>query len=215
MRAARDYEIRGQRLRRAVAHLASVDPDLARAVAQVGPPPPRSRPPGFPALLQIIVSQQLSVASARAIWGRLVQAADPLTAPSLLALDEAALRAIGFSRQKVDYARGLALAVAEGRLDVDALDRLPDEVVIEQLVRLKGMGRWSAEIYLLFSLGRPDVLPADDLALLVAAGSLKGLAERPTARALRALAEPWRPWRSVACRLLWHYYHHLVGRAGI
>jgi DNA-3-methyladenine glycosylase II len=208
-------EIKGKRLESALAHLDSADRDLARILAEVGPPPPRSRPPGFSALLQIIMNQQLSVASARAIWARLSAAANPLTPAAILRLELEALRALGLSRQKAVYVRDLAAAVEEGRLDVDALARLPDEAVIAALTRVRGLGRWSGEVYLLFSLGRPDVLPADDLALLVAAQRLKGLPARPRPAELRAMAEPWRPWRSVACRLLWHYYHHLVGRAGI
>jgi DNA-3-methyladenine glycosylase II len=199
-------EINGKRLAQALAHLAEADADLARAIELVGAPPSRARPPGFGTLLQIIVGQQLSTASAEAIWRRLVAAIEPLTPEGFLALDDEGLRAIGFSRAKVLYGRGLAQMVAEGRLDLEALAQQPDEAVIKALGEIRGFGRWSAEVYLLFCLARPDVLPADDLALLVAAQRVKGLAERPTPKQFRALAEPWRPWRSVAARLLWHYY---------
>jgi DNA-3-methyladenine glycosylase II len=199
-------EINGKRLAQALAHLAAVDADLAHAIELVGAPPSRARPPGFGTLLQIIIGQQLSTASAEAIWRRLVAAVEPLTPEGFLALDDDGLRAIGFSRAKVLYGRGLAQMVAEGRLDLAALADQPDEEVIKALVEIRGFGRWSAEIYLLFCLARPDVLPADDLALLVAAQRIKGLRERPTAKEFRTLAEPWRPWRSVAARLLWHFY---------
>ncbi len=199
-------EIKGKRLRAALDHLTAADPDLARAVSGVGPLPSRARAPGFASLLNIILAQQVSTASARAIWARLQAAADPLTPESFLALDEATLRAVGFSRQKMVYGRALAEEIAENRLDLEALAGLDDEAAIAALVRVKGIGRWTAEIYLLFCLNRPDVLPADDLALLLATQRLKRLPVRPTAAQLRAMAEPWRPWRSVAARLLWQVY---------
>lgn len=199
-------EIAGRRLTRALDALSAVDADLARARAAVGVPPPRGRPPGFAALLDIIIAQQVSVASARAIRGRLNLAADPLTPDSFLALDDAALRAVGFSRQKTAYGRGLAEMLADGRLDLDAVAAMDDEAAIAAITAVKGLGRWSAEVYLLFCLHRPDVMPADDLALLVAVERLKRLPARPSAKALRAMADSWRPWRSVAARLLWHYY---------
>jgi DNA-3-methyladenine glycosylase II len=199
-------EIAGRRLVRALDALAAADGDLARARDLVGLPPPRGRPAGFGALLDIIIAQQVSVASARAIRTRLLAAADPLTPESFRALDDAALRAVGFSRQKTAYGRGLAEMLLDGRLDLDAVARMEDEAAIAAITEVKGLGRWSAEVYLLFCLHRPDVMPADDLALLVAVQRLKGLPARPTAKALRAMAESWRPWRSVAARLLWHYY---------
>lgn len=199
-------EIAGKRLIRALDALAAADADLARARDLVGLPPPRGRPAGFAALLDIIIAQQVSVASARAIRGRLTLAADPLTPETFRALDDAALRAVGFSRQKTAYGRGLAEMLTDGRLDLDAVARMDDESAIAVITAVKGLGRWSAEVYLLFCLHRPDVMPADDLALLVAAQRIKGLEERPSAKALRVMAESWRPWRSVAARLLWHYY---------
>ncbi len=199
-------EILGRKLARALDALAAADPDLGRARGLVGAPPSRGRPPGFAALLDIIIAQQVSVASARAIRARLAAAAAPLTPPAFLALDDAALRTVGFSRQKVAYGRGLARMIDAGTLDLDALARMDDEAAIAAITEVKGLGRWSAEVYLLFCLHRPDVMPADDLALLVAAQRLKGLEARPSPRALRDMAEAWRPWRSVAARLLWHYY---------
>lgn len=168
--------------------------------------PAAARPPGFGALLDIIIAQQVSTASARAIRERLVAAAAPLSPETILAMDDSALRGAGLSRPKVLHVRGIAAALASGALDLDALARRPDEEAIAELVKLKGIGRWSAEVYLLFCLQRPDVLPAEDLALLVAAQRLKRLEQRPTPAELRRMAEPWRPWRSIASRLLWHWY---------
>src|SRR6266478_4962355 len=199
--------IEGRRLKRALDALAAADEDLARAFAAVGPPPPRHRPAGFASLLDIILAQQVSTASARAIAARLAEALDGAIEPEgLLGLDDAALAAIGFSRAKMRYGRGLAHAVATGRLDLAVLAELDDEAAIAALVGLDGIGRWSAEIYLLSSLHRADVMPADDLALLIGYQRLTGAAVRPRASALRLRAESWRPWRSVAARLLWHYY---------
>ena len=186
--------------------LGRMDSDVARVLEETGPPELRSREPGFEALLGAIVSQQISKAAARTVWDRLVAAADPLGPETILALDEDALRAAGLSRQKANYARGLAEAVVTGTIDLGGLAYLPDETIIEQLVALKGIGRWSAEIYLLFALGRPDAFPADDLALMIGAQRMKRLEERPNRTALTEIAEAWRPWRGPAALLLWHYY---------
>ena len=194
----------------ALAELARRDRDIARAWAAVGDPPPRRRPKGFPALVGSIVAQQVSAASARAIWTRL-QAAGPLTAERFLALGDAELRAIGFSRQKILYTRGIAEAIRSGELNFRRLHRLADESAIEELVRLKGIGRWTAEIYLLFGLQRLDIWPADDLGLQVGVQRLKRLERRPDRSAMVEIAEPWRPWRGAAARFLWHYYH-VTGR---
>ncbi len=132
--------------------------------------------------------------------------ADRITPEALLALDDDALRQCGFSRQKMAYARGLAEDVASGRLDIEAVHRMPDDEALELLVRIKGIGRWSAEIYLLLVLGRPDVWPVDDLAVAVGLQWLLGRDERPPRDELVALGEPWRPYRSTAARLVWHYY---------
>jgi DNA-3-methyladenine glycosylase II len=205
-------EISGKRLHKALDHLAARDADLARAIGLVGTPPPRRRPPGFASLLWIIVGQQVSTASANAIWRRLCKAGEAPTAEGFLLLSDVQLKAAGFSRAKMVYGRDLAAAILAGRLDLAALARMSDDEAVDSLTVVRGLGRWSAEIYLLSCLYRPDVLPADDLALLTAAQRVKGLAARPTASALRAMAEPWRPWRSVAARLLWHYYRE-VGNA--
>jgi DNA-3-methyladenine glycosylase II len=195
------------RLRMMLDALAAADADLAHALAQVGYPAPRQRDPGFATLLRIILAQQVSTASAAAIWRKLEAALDGEVRPErLLALDDAALRAAGFSAPKAAYARGLCRAITEGTLDPAALALLEEEAAIEALVRLRGFGRWSAEIYLLFALGRADMFPADDLAIQIAYQRLRRLDERPTAKALRAMSEPWRPYRGAAAVFLWHYY---------
>ncbi|MCC6165827.1 MAG: DNA-3-methyladenine glycosylase 2 family protein [Caldilineaceae bacterium] len=186
--------------------LAQRDSELAGLLQRLGPPPLWARPPGFGTLLHIILEQQVSLASARAAYDRLQAAADPLTPARLLELDDATLRAVGFSRQKSAYARHLAEAVLTGTLDLAALPTLDDDAVRGQLQAVKGIGPWTAEIYLLMALGRADAWPVGDLALAVAAQEVKGLERRPDAAALHALAEGWRPWRAVAARLLWHHY---------
>jgi len=195
-------------LRPALEALAERDADFARAYRTCGLPPERRRAPGFAGLLTIMTAQQVSAQAARAIVGRLLAAADPLTPETFLALDEAALKGIGFSRQKVRYGRGLAEDLCAGRIDLDAAARLDDEAAIEHLVQVKGVGRWTAEVYLLFALRRPDVWPVDDLAVCAGAQRLKRLAERPSRDRMLEIGAPWRPHRSAAARFLWHYYHH-------
>jgi DNA-3-methyladenine glycosylase II len=158
-------------------------------------------------LLRIMVAQQLSTRSAAAIWARVEEACLPLvTAERFLALGDEAFRAIGFSRQKMAYGRSLAAAVASGALELEALAAVPEEEAIAAISALRGFGRWSAEIYLLFALGRADVFPADDLGLQIGMQRLKGLAARPNRKALDQLAEAWRPWRGCGAIFLWHYY---------
>lgn len=200
--------VAGRRLRVALDHLAAVDRDFAAALAMVGPPPPRGMEDGFVGLLHLLVDQQISVHAARRIWERLTERLPLLTPRRFLKLSEPELRRIGFSRQKVRYSRNLAKAMIAGRFDPATLPGLADDEAIAALTALDGIGLWTAEVYLLFALGRPDVMPAGDLALLVAAGRLKSLPARPTPKELRVIAEGWRPWRSVAARFLWHYYRH-------
>ncbi|MGH6944237.1 MAG: DNA-3-methyladenine glycosylase family protein, partial [Geminicoccaceae bacterium] len=191
----------------AIDHLARLDPDVARALERIGYPEPRQRVAGFSTLLRIMTAQQVSTRSAAALWARLEQACGrDVTAEAFLALDEPGLKAIGLSRQKMAYGRGLALAVAGGALDLERLATAPEDEAIAAIVTLHGFGRWSAEIYLLFALGRTDVFPADDLALQVAMQRLKGLAARPTRKAMDVLAEPWRPVRGCGAIFLWHLY---------
>ena len=195
-------------LRPALEALSACDGDIARHYRACGLPPERQRPEGFAGLVQIIAAQQVSAASANAIIGRLEAALRRCTPENFLELDEAALRAIGLSRQKMRYCRALAEDLLAGRIDLDGLGRLDDAAAIEHLVQAKGIGPWSAEIYLLFALGRPDVWPADDLAVQVAVQRVKGLDARPDRAAMVEIAEPWRPHRSAAARFLWHVYRH-------
>jgi DNA-3-methyladenine glycosylase II len=187
--------------------LAQVDADVARALGRVGYPASRQREPGFATLLRIMVAQQLSTKSAAAIWARLEAACAPaVTAERYLALDDGAFKTIGFSRQKMAYGRSLAEAVAGGGLDLEALATVPEEDAIAAILALRGFGRWSAEIYLLFALGRADVFPADDLGLQVGMQRLKRLEARPNRKALDLLVEHWRPLRGCGAIFLWHYY---------
>jgi DNA-3-methyladenine glycosylase II len=194
-------------LQRALAHLGKADRDFARAIAAVGPPPPRARPATFMGLLHVIVAQQVSTHAAKAISARLDAALEAPTPEAFLKLSDADLRAVGFSRQKVIYGRDLAAAFTDGRISIPKLRRQSDEDVIAAITSVKGLGIWSAEVFLLFSLRRPDILPAHDLGLIVATQRMKRLKTRPTPKKLRELAEPWRPYRSYAARMLWHYYH--------
>ena len=186
--------------------LAERDPDLAAIHARLGPPPLWPREPGFPTLIHIILEQQVSLASARAAFDRLLAVASPLTPARFLSLDDPTLKAAGFSRQKTAYGRGLAQAMVDGHLDVDGLAAQSDEAVRSTLVAVKGIGVWTANIYLLMALRRGDAWPSSDLALAVAAQQVKKLDKRPSPHELDVLGEPWRPWRAVAARLLWHHY---------
>ena len=182
------------------------EPRFAALVLAHGLPEPRAAPRGGAGLLRAIVGQQVSIAAARAIWARLEAAlGDPGDPHAILGADPETLRAAGLSRQKIGYAQSLARFLASGALPIDDLPR-DDEAAIALLTRVKGLGRWSAEIYLMFAEGRPDLLPAGDLALRVAAERLFGLGARPGERALRALGEAWAPHRSAASHLLWHAY---------
>jgi DNA-3-methyladenine glycosylase II len=192
------------------AWLSAREPRFAEALAVAGPPPLRRRPDGFAALLGAIVSQQVSVAAADAIWARMA-AAGATDPAALLLMDDAALRACGLSRQKIGYARALA---ASG-IDFEALRAMPTDAVVERLVAVKGIGVWTAEIYAMFSLGRADVFAPGDLALQDAARLLFRLEARPKERALRALAADWSPWRAVAARVLWSYYRVAKQREGV
>jgi len=197
----------GPTLARAVDRLAGVDADIAAALERIGYPIPRLREPGFATLLRIMVAQQVSTRAAAAIWNRLELACAPLvSAERFLALDDAALRAVGLSGRKMEYGRGLAEAVAGRRLDLEALADCAEEEAIAAISALRGFGRWSAEIYLLFALGRTDSFPGDDLAVQVGMQRLKGLPDRPDRRRMDALAEPWRPYRGCGALFLWHYY---------
>jgi DNA-3-methyladenine glycosylase II len=198
--------ITGEALRESLDELARRDPAIAAALAHSGYPPPRVNERGYVTLLRTIVGQQVSIASARAIWGRLEtalgEAEDPV---SVSRTSDEALRAVGLSRQKISYARSLAEEVSSGRLDLDNLPE-DDEAAIAALVRIKGIGRWSAEIYLLFAEGRRDVWPAGDLAVQIAVGRILGLPEKPSEKQLRQLADPWSPHRGPLAIFAWHHY---------
>jgi len=192
------------------AWLCANDPAMARAYAETGALPLRRKADGFAQLLSAIVSQQVSVASARAIWSRL-EAAGLVTPQAVAALSEEELRSHGLSRQKASYAHALAAA----GIDYVALRDAPTAQVIDTLVAVKGIGVWTAEIYAMFSLGRADVFAPGDLALQEGARMLYDLPGRPREAAFRQMAEAWQPWRSVAARMLWAYYHVQKQREGI
>ena len=189
-----------------MACLTAQDADLARVVEQLGPPKLRQRPPGFSTLLKIILGQQVSRSSADATYQRICDAIGPPRPADFLTLDDQELRSIGFSRQKSRYSRELATALAEGRLDLGQLSRSDDDTVRAELTALPGIGNWSAEIYLLFALRRPDAWPASDLGVIVGAQKVKRLPERPSKQEMDAMAEAWRPWRGLATFILWHGY---------
>lgn len=190
--------------------LADMCPRMAEARALVGPLPLRRKPEGFAQLLSAIVSQQVSVASASAIWARM-EAASLTTPDAVMQADDETLRAVGLSRQKMTYSKALAAA----EIDFDSLGEMPSETVIARLVEVPGVGPWTAEIYAMFSLGRADVFAHGDLALQEAARMLYDLPERPKERQMRDMARAWRPWRSVAARILWAYYRLEKQREGI
>lgn len=181
-----------------------------------GPPPPRALEPGFPALLRIIIDQQVSTHAGAAIWRKLEANLEEEVAPEpIIMAGEEVLRASGLSRGKTRYALGLSQAIVNGDLDLEGLELLGDEEAQAELVKIKGIGRWTAEIYLMFSLGRTDMMPSGDLALQVAAQMLMELDERPSVRRLDEIAERWRPYRSTAAIMLWHYYRQTKpGRGG-
>ncbi|MEL6874628.1 MAG: DNA-3-methyladenine glycosylase 2 family protein [Pseudomonadota bacterium] len=190
--------------------VASREPRFAKALANAGYPEPRINPPGYHTLLRTIVGQQVSVASAASVWNKLEQKLGrncPADALVTASFDE--LRACGLSRQKQGYARSLAELILSGELD---LDKLPadDEAAIAMLTSVKGIGRWSAEIYLLFALGREDVWPAGDLAIRVGVGSIMGHENRPTEQEVREISGPWSPHRGSVAIFIWHHYNTMV-----
>ncbi|NOK62182.1 MAG: DNA-3-methyladenine glycosylase 2 family protein [Chloroflexi bacterium AL-W] len=186
--------------------VAARDPDLADILERWGPPPLWDRPPGFPTLVHIILEQQVSLASAQAAFTRLCDAVTPLTPEGFLTLDDQTLKAIGFSRQKTAYGRYLATVLVEGQLDLVVLEHMDDAAVRSELMKLKGIGRWTADMYLLMVLCRPDIWPSGDLALAIAVQEAKGLDRRPSVDELDAMSTMWQPWRAVATRLFWHAY---------
>lgn len=197
-------------IRSAVDALAEREPNFATVLEKHGHPEPRSSPPGATTLLRTIVGQQVSVAAARSMWTKLELAYGcPPALEKLLAATDEELRLAGISRQKAGYIRSLAQLVTSSELDLDGLPS-DDEDAIALLTKIKGIGRWSAEIYLLFAEGRPDIWPAGDLAVQIEIGRLFGLPEKPSEKRIRQLAEPWRPYRGAAAILAWHSYNSSV-----
>ncbi len=190
----------------AVTELSTRDPDLAAVLGRYGPPPLWARPPGFPTLIHIILEQQVSLSSARAAYDRLRAAANPLDPRRFLEFSDEELKIIGFSRQKTGYARNLAGLILSGALDLDALALLPDEEVRAALCSIRGIGPWTADIYLLMVLLRPDAWPHGDRALAVSVQQVKGLQVTPTYDELAVMSQAWRPYRAAAARLFWHDY---------
>jgi DNA-3-methyladenine glycosylase II len=197
--------IKAEQLRESLDRLGERESAFAVAIASAGYPEPRISEPGFITLLRAIIGQQVSIKAAASIWGKLEAAVGGCADPANLAnASDEALRSAGLSRQKASYARSLAEEVISGRLDLHNLPE-DDETAIAELVRVKGIGRWSAEIYLLFAEGRPDVWPAGDLAVQIEIGRILGLERKLTERVTRKLAEPWRPHRGAAAIFAWHH----------
>jgi len=206
-RKGADMGIDRKDLKKSLEALAKIEPAFAAALKRVGVPEPRVGERGYVTLLRAIVGQQVSVKAAAAIWARVETATGGASDPANLAkTSDEALRAAGLSRQKIAYSKSLADEVLSGRLD---FDRLPadDEDAIAHLTAVKGIGRWTAEIYLLFAEGRPDIFPAGDLAVQIEIGNIMGLDGKPTEKAVRALAEPWSPHRGAAAVFAWHHRH--------
>ncbi len=182
------------------------DSDLGAVLAALGPPPLWKRDPGFPTLVQIILEQQVSLSSARAAFNKLLQAVPFLSPEEFLNLDGKILKEIGFSRQKAYYCRQLAESINSGSLNLERLRKMEDDQGRAELIKIKGIGPWTADIYLLMALRRPDIWPSGDLALATAVQRVKGLRERPSTQILETLSLVWKPWRAVAARIFWHHY---------
>lgn len=200
--------VSAEAIRESIDAIAAREPAIARALVRAGYPGPRIRERGYRTLLRTIVGQQVSVAAAASMWRKLeAEVGEEMLAAEILARDFDALRACGLSRQKQGYIRSLCELVVSGDIDFDDLPE-DDEEAIAELVKIKGVGRWSAEIYLLFAEGRRDVWPAGDLAVQAGLGRILGLEKRPSETELRAIAEPWRPHRGPIAIFTWHYYNN-------
>ncbi|MCH6583879.1 MAG: DNA-3-methyladenine glycosylase 2 family protein [Proteobacteria bacterium] len=189
-----------------VTKLCRRDPDLNKIVVTIGPPPMWVRKQGFSTLVYIILEQKVSIVSAKAVYQRLMDVMETPTPQEFLGLSDSELKLIGFSRQKMRYCRLLAESILTGVLDLSALRRMSDDAAHAKLTTMKGIGPWSADVYLLTALRRPDIWPSADIALAAAVQRVKRLRSRPTAEKLEVLGRRWTPWRSVAARLLWHHY---------
>jgi DNA-3-methyladenine glycosylase II len=195
-----------QTLHDGVRHLTELEPSFSEVIRMHGVPPIWLRPQGFATLVLIILEQQVSLQSARAAYDKLAAKLGTVTAAGLLGLTDRQLKKIGFSRQKTGYCRELASRVIDKSLDLEGLERLDTPEVIDTLTSVRGIGQWTARIYSIMALARPDVWPSGDLALRKSFALLNGLAEIPDDRSMEAESEKWRPWQSVAARILWHYY---------
>ena len=189
-----------------ISYLAKADTDLAKVIIDLGAPPLWAREPGFPTLIHIILEQQVSLASAKAAFSKLNESVGGLTPERFLAFTDGELRDIGFSKQKTSYGRELSKAILRGELDLGELSSLDDTSARSELMKIKGIGPWTADIYLLMALLRPDIWPSGDLALAKAAQAIKKLPALPAPEILAEIAVGWKPWRAVAARVLWHYY---------
>lgn len=190
----------------AVNILTKKDADLNQVVKKFGPPPIWERNEGFDTLLRIILEQQVSLHSAKAAYDKLIANANPLTPQKFLQFTDSELKSFGFSHQKTSYGRNLANALLEGALNLTRLQRLEDDAVRSELMKIKGIGIWTADIYLLMVLKRPDVWPTGDIALAISMQKIKNLDTRPKHEEMEIISNNWKPWRAVAARLLWHYY---------
>lgn len=188
--------------------IAAADPHINKALQQYGYPKPRLRTQGFATFLETIVSQQISTKAAASIWQRVQALLPEMNAEQLLALPNGALRNAGMSSRKVEYAQGLAQAIVTGDFNPDTLNKMNDEDAITSITQLRGFGRWSAEIYLMFSLKRKDIFPADDLILLSSLQKIKRKRNKLTPKKARDLIQHWSPWRSAGSLFLWHYHHN-------
>ena len=186
--------------------LTKSDRDLAEVVELYGYPPTWYREPGFATLIRIILEQQVSYASAKAAYHRLQSALEKITPESFLTLDDAQLKAVGFSRQKTKYGRELAQALLDRTLDLVALEQSDDDLIRRELTKIKGIGDWTVDIYLMMALQRQDVFPSKDLAVAIAVKEIKHLPQRLKAEELESLAQAWQPYRAIATKILWHYY---------
>ena len=182
------------------------DRDLAEIIDTFGHPPSWNREPGFATLIRIILEQQVSYASAKAAFKRLNAAVKNLSPESFMTLDDGELKAVGFSRQKTRYGRELARSIIDRQLDLEKLSKLDDRTIRQELTKIKGIGDWTVDIYLMMALQRLDVFPAKDLAVAIAVKEIKNLPQRPKAAELEAIAESWKPYRAIATKILWHYY---------
>ncbi|MBU8538628.1 DNA-3-methyladenine glycosylase family protein [Falsiroseomonas tokyonensis] len=200
-------------VRPAIVALVAADPDLAAIEDAAGPLPWRSRPAGLAGLLRTICGQQISNQAAGAIWRRLSAIPGALEPATLVAMDDATLCGIGgLSRPKAAHARALAAACLDGALRLEALEAMGDEAAVAHLSAIRGLGRWTAEVHLLFAHDRPDIFPSGDIALAASVAHLKRLPSRPTPKQLAEIALAWQPWRGIAARLFWHHWRHVTGR---